>query len=166
MGSNCCLVNPAKEEYFEPGYLLGANFFRGFLGDTYTGIVLKHLISDLDGTLDMTGRWVGDPVILASSDSKTKLYDQAVTSFSNISYLAMVDLCGSEKILDQMVTSAQVSGHFLVHFVNAFSLVDPLRFHASIEDRLDENWQMRYQETITQMSWLVSGIDWHRMARK
>ena len=164
MGSNCCLVNPTKEEYFDPSFLLGANHFRGFFGDPYTGIILKHLISDSDGRLPMTGRWVGDPVIL--SGSSQKLYDDAVTSFTNISYLMMIDLCDSEKHLENLITSAQVSNSFLVHFVNAFSLIRPRWFQESITKRLDPKWQERYKTTSEKNSWINFGIDWHRMARE
>ena len=165
MGSNCCLVNPVKEEYFEPADLMGADTFRDFLGDPYNGIILKHLISDSDGTLELTGRWVGDPVILAGSGSSSKLYSRAVTTFSNISYLAIVDLCSVEEIFDEMVTAAQESSSFLVHFVNAFSLIDPLSFHASIEDRLGAKWKTRYLERVKECPWL-NNLDWHRMARE
>ncbi|QDT86634.1 hypothetical protein [Gimesia chilikensis] len=165
MGSNSCLVNPAKEEYFEPDDLMGADTFRYFLNDRYTRIVLKNLISDCDGTLLLRARWVGDPVILASSSSSSNLYFKAKSSFNNISYLALVDLCYDEEILDEMIDTTWNSSKFLVHFVNAFSLLEPLKFHASIQDRLGSKWKTRYLEYVRECSWL-SHLDWHRIARE
>lgn len=165
MGSNCCLVNPAKEEYFEPADLMGADAFSRFLNDRYTRIVLKNLISDCEGRLLLRARWVGDPVILASSSSSSNLYFKAKSSFNNISYLALVDLCEVEKTLDEMIDTTWKSSRFLVHFVNAFSLIDPLRFHASIEGRLGAKWKTRYLERIKECPWL-NNLDWHRIARE
>lgn len=165
MGNTCLFVNPKKEEFLDPSYLGEGFQKRSVLKDPYTQHVIISLISDYSsGANDssvsknkIVSRWVGDPVVLAwGQGSSENLHDRAEENFTNISYLALADLCSNETILEEMIIKAKQDDTFFIYFINSLSLYHPDLMRDSIVTESLIGWKKRYAE-------VTKNRHWHRM---
>jgi hypothetical protein len=114
-------------------------------------LALKRLISDTSPFRDsIDGRWVGDPVILASGwGGSDNLHDRAKSTFKNITLQVICDLCNCNETRDQLIEKAVEKDRFFISFIDALSTLRPeLLREREFTNSLGTDWRRRYNRLI------------------
>jgi len=156
MGDTYLVVNPAKREYLEPGRFGESVRWGGLLTEPYCLLALKRLISDHPkGRSAIDGRWAGDPVVLAGGQGGSdNLHDRAADNFADISYLALVNLCADDNILNEILQKAAQSDEFFLKVCDAFMEHAPaLTRKHPFTHVLGKDWAKRYERISLSEPW-------------
>ena len=130
MSTSFLIVNPSKRQFLDPARFGEAVGFSGLLRGEYCLGALKLLLADCfeNPRSSFHGSWIGDPVIFASDSASPKmsdavishseeavqnLHELAASSFVNISYQGLAELCLSVEVATELVIKAKESSGFL-----------------------------------------------------
>ena len=105
MGQYFLVVNTTKKEYLYPHrFGSGLKFMEFPLDEIGPMTGLAHLLgqsSDHSGMMfdeDITGRWIGDHVVIVGDYDESKLYKTAEDTYTDISNQVITHLCKDEYI--------------------------------------------------------------------
>lgn len=99
MGQYFMVVNTTKEEYLHPHDFGSGLKFMEFTSDQMSVMTgLAHLLAQSsDGGLgddpEITGRWIGDNILIVGDYDDSGLYDKAYESYQNISQRVIQKMC-------------------------------------------------------------------------
>jgi len=182
MGACFLIVNPTRRQYLDPWRFSEDDKFAGVLAGKHCLSALKLLIKDdvpdHSRRHSICGAWVGDPVILASddcgqpnpgglvtatsTDPARNLNHQAKAEFSDISYLALAELCRNMDRAVELVSRSRMEGNLLLDLVTVLEQYHPEALNVAIHDAFGQAWRKEYDRALAQIpDWTpLPRIDW------
>ena len=117
MGQYFMVINTDKKEYLMPHDFGSGLKFLEFTSDS-CGVLtgLAHLLgqsSDPSGMMadpEITGRWIGDHVVIVGDYDESKLYDTAYDTYENISNKVICHMAEDSYVRDTLVERRRWDG--------------------------------------------------------
>jgi len=117
MGQYFLIVNTTKKEYLYPHNFGSGLKFMEFTGDALGPLTgLAHLLgqssdsSGMGADPDITGRWIGDHVVIVGDYDDSKLYKTADDTYENISDKVINHMAKNQYVRDEMMTKMRWDG--------------------------------------------------------